>query len=348
MQIVSSNYHGRHATQLHMPGCSMPCFEIPARAEAILAAVTSAHLGEVIEPQDFGLDPIRTVHSDEFIEYLKYAYKNTRAFFAGQKPAIADTYIGRGWRNKPSGFPGRIGFFSFDTDCPILEGTWLAAYWSAQCAVTAAELVRRGSRAVYALCRPPGHHAGHDLYGGFCYLNNAAVAVRSLQRASSDRVAVLDIDYHHGNGTQELFYSDPSVLFCSIHADPNADYPFFWGSSDEDGEGAGKGLNRNWPLAHGTSDVSYLGALDEALSVIRAFAPTYLVLSVGFDIMNGDPVPLGGGFRIETACLQEIARRIAKARLPTIIVQEGGYNIAKLGEYVVTFLQQFEPSVNPN
>jgi acetoin utilization deacetylase AcuC-like enzyme len=211
-----------------------------------------------------------------------------------------------------------MGFFSFDTTCPILEGTWLAAYWSAQCAVTAAELVRRGSRAAYALCRPPGHHAGHDLYGGFCYLNNAAVAARALQRGSSDRVAVLDIDYHHGNGTQELFYSDPSVLFCSIHADPNVDYPFFWGGPDEDGEGAGKGLNRNWPLAHGTGEASYLVALDEALSVIRAFAPTYLLLSLGFDIMDGDPIPLGGGFRVGTTCLE------------------------------VTFLQQFEPSVNPS
>jgi acetoin utilization deacetylase AcuC-like enzyme len=126
------------------------------------------------------------------------------------------------------------------------------------------------------------------------------------------------------------------------------DYPFFWGGPDEDGEGAGKGLNRNWPLAHGTGEASYLVALDEALSVIRAFAPTYLLLSLGFDIMDGDPIPLGGGFRVGTTCLEEIARRIAKARLPTIILQEGGYNISRLGEYAVTFLQQFEPSVNPS
>jgi acetoin utilization deacetylase AcuC-like enzyme len=341
MRIVASNDHRRRATELHTPGRLLPCFEIPARAEAILAAVTSAHLGEVIEPQDFGLSPIQAVHSQEFIEYLQSAFESSRVFFGGQAPASADTYTGRGWRHKPSGFPARIGYFSFDTSCPILQGTWPAAYASAQCALTAAELVHRGSRAVYALCRPPGHHAGHDLYGGFCYLNNAAIAARALQQGSGTRIAILDIDYHHGNGTQEIFYQDGAVFYCSIHADPNVEYPFFWGGQEERGEGPGTGLNRNWPLPHGATDDDFLGALGEAVATVASFDPAYLVVSAGFDFMQGDPVVLGGGFRVSEKGLVATARRIAGLRLPTVIIQEGGYNVEKLGGYVVAFLQEF-------
>jgi acetoin utilization deacetylase AcuC-like enzyme len=342
MQIGSSKYHRRHATKLHVPGCPLPYAELPARAEAILAAANSAQLGEVIEPQDSGLDPIRAVHSDEFIEYLKRAYESSRAFHEGQKPALADTFSGRRWRSKPSGFPGRIGFFAFDTTCPIPEGTWLAAYWSAQCALTAAEAVRRGSRAAYALCRPPGHHSGHDFHGGFCYLNNAAIAARALQRGAQGRVAVLDIDYHHGNGTQEIFYGDSTVLYCSIHADPNQDYPFFWGAREEHGEGPGEGYNHNWPLPICTSEAAFLAALEEAVETITAFDAAYLVLSAGFDFMEGDPVPVSGGFGVGRHGLVASARRIASLGLPTVIVQEGGYNVEQLGGYVVAFLQEFE------
>jgi len=341
MQIVFSPYHRRHATEVQVAGCPFPYAELPARAEAILAAVTALQLGEAIEPQDFGLDPIRAVHSEEFIDYLKCAYQGSRDFYEGQKPALADTYAGRGWRYKPRGFPGRIGYFAFDTTCPILEGTWTAAYWSAQCALTAADLVRRGSRAAYALCRPPGHHAGHDIHGGFCYLNNAAIAARALQQGANGRVAVLDIDYHHGNGTQEIFYRDATVLYCSIHADPDMDYPFFWGSREESGEGPGQGYNRNWPLPLGANDAAFLAALDEALASIASFSPAFLVLSAGFDFVEGDPVPVGAGFRISRNGLVASARRIAGLRLPTVIVQEGGYDVEKLGGYVTTFLQEF-------
>lgn len=341
MQIVASRHHKQHATVLQMPGCPIPCFEIPERAEAILMAVTAAKVGEVIAPQDFGSGPIQAVHSPEFIDYLRTAYESSRPFFEGQKPAIADTYIGRGWRNKPSAFPGRMGYFAFDTACPILEGTWLAAYWSAQCAITAAELVRQGEHAAYALCRPPGHHAAHDLHGGFCYLNNAAIAARALQQGTQQRIAILDIDYHHGNGTQEIFYQDPTVAYYSIHGDPNLDYPFFWGAREETGEAAGRGHNRNWPLPLASNEGTFLAALDEALTAIASFDPAFLVVSAGFDFMEDDPVPLGGGFRVGQSGLIAAARRIASLRRPTAIVQEGGYRVDKLGGYVVTFLQNF-------
>lgn len=341
MQIVYSKQHLRHATVREMPGCLTPHYEVPARAEAILTAVTNAKVGEVIKPQDFGMGPIQAVHAQELIEYLRSAHQASRKFFPGQNPAIADTYLGRGWRNKPSQLPGRIGYFSFDTSCPILEGTWDAAYWSAQCALTSAEIVRRGAKMSYALCRPPGHHAAQDLYGGFCYLNNAAIAARALQQGTHARIAILDIDYHHGNGTQEIFYSDPCVSYCSVHADPNLDYPFFWGAPIETGEGSGTGHNHNWPLPHGATEEQFLAALDQALKAIVLFAPAYLVLSAGFDFMQGDPVPLGGGFRIGRSGLLAAARRIASLRIPTVIVQEGGYDVETIGGHVVAFLQEF-------
>ncbi len=327
---------------LQIPGCPIPCFEIPERAEAIWTALSVAQVGKVIEPQDFGVGPIQVVHAQEFLDYLQTAYPSSRPFYEGDQPAIADTYLGRGWRHKPSGFPGRIGYFAFDATCPILQGTWQAAYWSAQIAITAADLVRQGERAVYALCRPPGHHAAHDLYGGFCYLNNAAIAARWLQQGTRQRIAILDIDYHHGNGTQEIFYEDATVAYFSLHADPNFDYPFFWGGAHETGAGEGQGHNHNWPLPLGSTEEQFLAALEEAVNAIAAFSPAYLILSAGFDFMADDPVPLGGGFRVGQDGLITTARRIAKLGLPTVIVQEGGYHVEKLGGYVVSFLQNFD------
>lgn len=343
MQVVFSDFHRKHAIEVKLAGCPAPCFEIPSRADSILSAVTAAQVGQVIEPQDFGLGPIHAVHSEEFVEYLKTAYQSSRPFFEGQRPGIAEAYSGRG-RHKPSKFPGKIGYFSFDTACPILEGTWEAAYWSAQCAVTAARLVQHGSRAAYALCRPPGHHAAQDVHGGFCYLNNAAIAARALQQPAHKRIALLDIDYHHGNGTQEIFYHDSSVCFCSIHADPDVDYPFFWGGKSEIGAGPGEGFNHNWPLPHGTTEEEFLVAVDAAATTIASFDPAYLVLSAGFDFMEGDPVPLGGGFRVGRSGLLAAARRISILGLPTVIVQEGGYNVENLGGYVAAFLREFGTS----
>lgn len=340
MDMFFSHHHARHATILQLPGCPIPCFELPARAEAIVHALRDAGLGDVTEPRDFGVEPISAVHDPDFIRYLRAAYTNSRPFFEGAKPAIADTYSGRGWRHKPAGWPGQLGYYSFDATAPILEGTWEAAYWSAQCAVSAAEQVSSGDRFAYALCRPPGHHAARDQHGGFCYLNNAAIAVSALRRATDRRVAVLDIDYHHGNGTQEIFYADPDVLVCSLHAAPDVDYPFFWGGRDELGEGAAIGCNRNWPLPHRVSEADYLATLAEAAAVIREFAPGFLVLSAGFDFMEDDPAPLAGGsFRVGMSGLDAVARLVGNFGLPTVIVQEGGYNVERLGGYVVRLLK---------
>jgi acetoin utilization deacetylase AcuC-like enzyme len=338
MQIVYSEAHRRHATDdVQVEGHPLDSKDVPARADAILGAVQAAQWGPVIEPADHGLDPILAVHDADYVSFLQSAYDQSAAYFQEAGPVFTWTFAVRHAARKPRGFLGLKGYYAFGWGTPILEGTWDAAYWSAQCALTAADLVRDGKRVAYALCRPPGHHAAADLYGGYCYLNNAAIAARYLQ-AEGSRIAILDVDYHHGNGTQLIFFSDPEVLYCSLHAHPDEEYPYYWGDVDEIGEGPGEGTNGNWPLPRGTDDAGYLAALDEALAAIRRFAPCYLVLSAGFDGVADDPE---GGFRLTMEGLQRISGRIAALDLPTVIVQEGGYLLDRLGENAIAFLRPF-------
>ncbi len=361
MHIVYTDQHRLHATdEVIVEGHPFVTEEVPARAEIILSAVQAAGLGPVTAPNDHGLEPILAVHDANYVDFLRGVYAESAAYFKQAGPVFTWTFATRYSGRKPKGFLGLKGYYAFGWGSPILEGTWPAAYWSAQCALSAADLMRAGERVAYALCRPPGHHAAADLYGGFCYLNNAAITARYLQRVSETlassvelsanrrisksaqsiaaRIAILDVDYHHGNGTQALFYADPTVLYCSLHADPDEAYPYYWGAADERGAGPGEGYNHNWPLPRGTDDARYLNALETALATIRAFAPAYLVVSAGLDIVAGDEV---GGFNVTTAGLYEIGRRIAGLNLPTVIVQEGGYLLDRLGDNAVAFLRAF-------
>lgn len=344
MHVVCSEHHRLHATAGLRPEAHPSLTaEVPARAEVILDALRAAGLGPLTAPSDHGLDPILAVHDTDFVQFLRTLFDQyTEQLGTSEGAVYPDTFAVRPARRKPAGLLGLLGHYAFSTDAPVVEGTWTAAYWSAQCALTAADLVRSGERAAYALCRPPGHHAAADLFGGFCYLNNAALVARHLQAGSpaSTRVAILDVDYHHGNGTQSIFYADPSVLYCSLHADPDAEYPYYWGAADELGEGAGEGFNRNWPLPPLTDDLRYLVALDEAVAAVRAFAPRYLVVSAGFDMVVGDPVAIVG-FGLTRDGVREIGRRIARLGLPTVIVQEGGYRLERLGGDVLAFLEPF-------
>ncbi|HET6573125.1 MAG TPA: histone deacetylase family protein [Fimbriiglobus sp.] len=341
MYVVYSDRHRLHPTDRPMPGYGRDYPETPNRAELIRSAVEAAQFGPPESPTDFGMGPIEAVHSAGLLEHLRTAYAASRGDMAGKEPYIPHTFAVRGRRPGGDGHPGAFGAWAYDTGCPLFEKTFEASYWSTQAALTAAEYVRSNGGVAYALIRPPGHHAGPDFHGGFCYTNHSAVAARYLQQQSRGRVAILDIDYHHGNGSQEVFYADPAVFFASLHADPEVDYPFYWGSADERGEGKAKGTNLNVPLPHGTDDEAYLIALDGVLPAVREFAPKYLVLSAGFDLMRGDPVPRGGGFRITAKGLRQIAERAAGLGLPTVIVQEGGYNLDKLGEYAVMLLRGF-------
>jgi acetoin utilization deacetylase AcuC-like enzyme len=340
LPVVYSERHRLHDTAgVLVEGRPLDSFEVPARAEIILEALRAADLGPVSEPQDHGLAPILALHDADYVQFLRSVYQEQAAYYREAVPVVPWTFANRHAARKPQTFHGLKGYYAFGWGSPILEGTWQAAYWSAQCALSAADLVRAGEPLAYALCRPPGHHAAADLYGGYCYLNNAALAAHSLLAEGS--VAILDVDYHHGNGTQLLFYENPAVLYCSLHVHPDEDYPYYWGDVDERGSGPGQGTNYNWPLPRGTGDQRYLAALDEALAVVQGWMPRYLVLSVGFDSLEGDPE---GGFRLTRGAFQEMGRRIAALALPTVVVQEGGYQPLTLGQSVVAFLSALLPS----
>ncbi|MBN2146911.1 MAG: histone deacetylase family protein [Anaerolineales bacterium] len=330
--IYSENHHLHDTRNLTIEGAPYASDEIPERVEVIHRAILHANLGTVSAPRDFGLPPILAVHSPEYITFLQTIYKEYTSHFGRPDPVLPWSFAPRNSRRKPTHFLGLLGYYGFGTGSPILKGTWPAAYWSAQCALTAADLLHTGEPLVYALCRPPGHHAGRELFGGYCYLNNAAIAARSL----GPQTAILDIDFHHGNGTQEIFYQDPTVFYCSIHVHPDIDYPFYWGGEDEIGEGAGLGANRNFPLPMGASDSQYLAVLEQALEAVARFSPRALVLSLGLDFVQDDPV---GGFAITQTGLLAIGGRIASLNLPILIVQEGGYLIDQLGENAVLFLR---------
>lgn len=313
--------------------------EIARRGLIMHDAVQAAGLGDILPPDDFGLEPILEVHRHDMVAFLQTAHERMVAE-TGRTVALPETFsVGGRPRHKPVSLWGQMGLYCFDAGSPIFAGTWEAAYWSAQTALNAAAWVLAGQeRLAYALCRPPGHHAAADLYGGFCYLNNTAVAGQWLVEAGQ-RVAILDLDYHHGNGTQEIFYGRGDVFTCSLHADPFYEYPFYWGFADEYGTGAGENHNFNFPLPLGTQEPAYMTTLAEALRRIRAFVPDSLIVAFGADTLADDPV---GGFKLTPASYGRMGAKIAALNLPTIIIQEGGYLLSQLGECVVSFLQGVE------
>ena len=320
------------ALELHNGGF-VPFAESPARAGAILAA-----LGPTEAPVDHGEGPLRSVHSEGYLAFLWSAHQDWRA--AGRE-GDASGYAWPVVRRRPldlDRIDAKLGAYSFDASSPIAGGTWEGAYWSTQTALTALDAVLAGERAAFALCRPPGHHAGADYLGGYCYLNNAAIAAQAAVTAGKARVAILDIDYHHGNGTQDIFYARPDVLFVSIHADPRMDYPYYWGHADETGEGDGEGATLNLPLPRGTDLAGYLPAIDAALGKIADFAPELLVISHGADTFAGDPISY---FTLQTADYAVLGRRVAGLGLPALIVMEGGYALDALGANVASFLGGF-------
>ena len=334
MRIFWDERQRRHAPEkeLHNGGF-VPFAETPARADAILAA-----LGPAEAPADRGEVPLLRVHTPDYLDFLKSAHAAWRA--AGREGDAAG-YVWPAVRRRPvrlERVDALLGRYSYDASTPVAAGTWESAYWSCQSALAATEAVLASERVAFALCRPPGHHCGADYMGGYCYLNAAAVAAEAAIAAGRRRVAILDVDYHHGNGTQDIFYARGDVLFVSIHADPATDYPFYWGHADERGEAAGEGATLNLPLPRGTGLAAYARALETALERIAAFGAQLLVVSYGADTFVGDPISF---FALETADYAAIARRIAALGLPTAVVMEGGYAVDALGANVAAFLSGF-------
>lgn len=336
------------AQMLHDPrnflvsGAPQPNPEVPERARTFLAAVgEGGH--ELVAPPDYGAGPRAAVHTPEYLQFLETIHTRWQRIDGASAEVVPNIHPNGRRAGYPASAVGQAGYHMADTACPISEGTWEAACASANVAAHAAEMVLCGEDAVaYALCRPPGHHAFADMAGGFCFLNNAAIAAQHLRRRAA-RVAILDVDLHHGNGTQGIFYDRADVLTVSLHADPVRFYPFFWGHADERGVGPGLGYNLNLPLPRGTADDGYLDGLEKALRRIRAFAPDALVVALGLDPFEGDPL---AGLKVTTGGFGRIAGAIAGLDLPTVIVQEGGYMCEALGHNLASFLKGFEEGRN--
>ncbi|MCC8361557.1 histone deacetylase family protein [Lysobacter sp. A6] len=339
MQVVHSPLHARHdgGVELHR-GELVPMYESPDRIDHILRAVQAAGM-PVIEPREFGFEVLHAVHDPAFVEFLRTAYPRWQAEGRGGS-MLPSGFPARSLRRDrvPEGINGMMGYYAFDAGTPIVAGTWDAAFAAARCALTAAALVSEGARAAYALCRPPGHHAARSVYGGYCYLNNAALAAQALRDAGCARVAVLDIDYHHGNGTQDIFWWREDVFFASLHGTPETEYPYFLGFADERGAGEGEGRTLNLPLPRGTQWPAYEGALDVALRAIDTFGADALVVSLGVDTFEGDPI---SSFALDASHFVAIGERMAALRLPTVLVQEGGYAVEEIGANVGAVLAAF-------
>ena len=323
-------------------GAPQPNPEKPERVERLLAGAKAA--GCAIErPRDYGLGPIAAVHTPEYIDFLQHIFERWQRIEGASAEVIPNIHpIARGG-SYPASAVGQAGYHMADTACPISAETFDSACWSVWAAVAAAEAVQSGESAAYALCRPPGHHAFADVAGGFCFLNNSAIAAQHL-RKSAARVAILDVDLHHGNGTQGIFYARPDVLTVSIHADPMRFYPFFWGHADERGEGLGLGYNLNLLLARKSGDDAFLLALSAARRRIKAFAPDALVVALGLDAFEGDPF---GGLSVTTHGLSRIGEAIGWLGLPTVIAQEGGYLCDALSDNLTAFLTGFSAARRP-
>lgn len=314
-----------------------PSPEEPRRIEVLKAAAEDA--GCAFEaPRDAGLGPIAALHSPEYLTFLRNIYTRWQRIPDAGPEVIPNIHPA----NRSDGYPksaiGQAGYHQADTACPIAEHTFEAAYWSAQSAIAGADLIAGGAGAAFALSRPPGHHAFGDLAGGFCFLNNAGIAAERL-RAAGLRPAILDVDVHHGNGTQGIFYGRDDVLTVSLHADPARFYPFFWGHAQERGEGRGTGCNLNLPLPRGTDDVAYLAALEIALERVGSFGTEVLVVALGLDASIDDPFK---GFAVTQDGFARIGAAIAKAGLPTLFVQEGGYLSPSLGANLTRTLTGFQ------
>jgi len=318
-------------------GVKIAVRESPERASQLLAALhDGAH--EIRKPRDFGRDALLSVHDPRYIHFLANAYDNWQTLPQPRGPyVLANSYAMRQMKTLPTSFEGQLGFFLSGNSVPIGQHSWRAIASSANCALEAADAVRNGASESYALCRPPGHHAYSDLAGGYCYLNNSALAAQHL-RARFARVAVIDVDVHHGNGTQGIFWERGDVLTVSIHGDPNTGYPWQVGYAFERGEGEGLGKNLNLPLPLGTSDAPYLEALDHALGAVRAFEPEACVVALGLDAFEDDSSEM---MRVTTAGFGAIGARIGALGLPSVIVQEGGYAVEALRRNLGSFLGGF-------
>lgn len=340
---LHAQHRGRHE---FFRGALVPCFEKPERADSVLAELGRRGLGRIVTPQGVPLMSLERIHSPRYLHFLRTAWSDWLALDPANagRDAFPSVWPVRSLRHdiEPDNFTARMGLYSMDSGTPLTAGTWIAAKTGADCAVNAAHALRLGERGAFVLSRPPGHHAGKDFFGGYCFLNNAALAAQHMLDDGARKVAILDIDYHHGNGTQSIFYDRSDVLFVSIHADPRNEYPFYLGHADERGDGAGHGFNMNLPLAQGSAVQAWFSALETACIRLGSFGADALVVSLGVDTFAGDPL---SRFALQSADYLRIGERLAYLNLPTAFIFEGGYAVKELGVNVVNVLEGFETAL---
>jgi acetoin utilization deacetylase AcuC-like enzyme len=341
MKTFYSPAHQAHAPALEFEmGRLGPAVEIPERVERVRAEIERRKLGPIAAPSEFGNEPLLRVHDAAFVGFLINAHAQWTKRYGDREgaDAIPSVWPARGLRERRDGdIESQLGSYAFDTATPITKGTWEASRAGANIALSAAQAIHGGERSAFALARPPGHHASADVFGGYCYLNNVAIAAQWLADLGL-RPAIIDVDYHHGNGTQAIFYRRSDVSFVSIHADPAFAYPHFLGFADETGEGQGEGANLNLPLPRGTAWAEYSEALSRALAAARSFGPDVLLVSLGLDTFEADPICR---FKIKADDYLRMGAAIAAFGKPTLFVFEGGYNIEALGETTANVLEGF-------
>jgi acetoin utilization deacetylase AcuC-like enzyme len=343
MDVVFTEAHRSHDPKRELVmGREVDVYEKPARAYAV-AETLRAEGHPFLEPTSHGLEPVLAVHDPRFLDHLERAWGEWEAL-GWTHPIVPDTIpMSRLLATSiapPAGVRGRSGYYVFDTATPMVAGTYEAARASVDTALTAADLLVDGELLAFALCRPPGHHAGTDFAGGYCFLNNAAIAGTYLRaRGGGDRVAFIDLDFHHGNGTQQIFWDDPDTLTVSLHGDPDRQYPYFTGRGHERGGAGGEDANVNLPLPAGIDGLAYLEVVELATTRVAEFAPTWLVVPLGMDTFADDPL---GDFALRTEHYPLIGMTVGALQLPTLVVMEGGYAIDALGPNVAGFLQGLE------
>jgi acetoin utilization deacetylase AcuC-like enzyme len=341
VHVFYSDHHHDHAPTgfLHQ-GRLCPCPEHPERA-AILSGAARDAGHELHAPKTFGPEPLRAVHDPDYLDFLATAWTRWQELPDPGPEVVPNVHPGRRMGGRPRAIVGLAGWYQADTACPIGPGTWAAATAAADVALSATRASLDGAPGgvAYAVCRPPGHHAYADLAGGFCYLNNTAIAAQYCLDEGSKRVAILDVDVHHGNGTQGIFYGRNDVLTVSLHGDPADFYPFYAGYADETGQGDGVDCNLNVPLPRGTGDDQYLEHLEGVARRVADYGPDVLLVALGLDASGGDPLAF---LNLSTQGFHRVGRAIGTLGLTTVLIQEGGYVSDRLGANLAATLEGFE------
>ena len=339
LTVFSENHVLRDAKTELFGGLLVTPFECPARVEYILDRLKLVNLGKIIAPDSYGLEPIARIHDRAFLAFLENCWNEwVNKGYKGE--AIPTVWPARDMQQRiPDHIGGKMGYYALAGETAISNGTWEAARASADVALTAQAAINNGANVAFALCRPPGHHATSDMYGGYCFINNAAVATQAFIDQGASRVAILDVDFHHGNGTQAIFYDRPDVMFLSLHGDPKNAFPHFLGYYDETGSGEGTGFNFNYPMEPDTNFISWGIALSEACKKIANYSPDALVVSLGVDTFENDPISF---FKLTSDDFKRYGKIIGGLKLPTLFIMEGGYAVEEIGINTVNVLQGYE------